>query len=78
MNSATEAALQGLAQSLRRPRTRIAAFAGLPVAQVELLTRLIDDACERDARQVHEDLRRVMPWSRWFRRAHTTSGQSRP
>ena len=75
MDSSTEAALQHLAQSLRRPRSRIAAFAMLPAAQIEHLAQLIDSACERDARQVHDDLRRVMPWSRWFRRAQPNTEQ---
>jgi len=75
MDSATEAALQRLAHALRRPRSRIAAFACLPAAQIEHLTQLIDDACERDARRVHHDLRNVMPWSRWFRRAQPTATQ---
>jgi len=76
MDSSTEAALQRLAQSLRRPRSRIAAFAALPAAQIDQLAQLIDNACERDARQVHHDLRRVMPWSRWFRRAYAASTPS--
>ncbi len=69
-DAALQQALQRLAEALRRPRTRLAAFAQLPPEQIDTLTQLINDACERDARQVHDDLRRVMPWSRWFRRAY--------
>lgn len=70
MDSPADAALQALAEALRRPRARLAAFAQMSPAQIETLTQLINAACERDARQVHDDLRRVMPWSRWFRRTY--------
>lgn len=71
MDSSADAALQHLAEALRRPRKRLATFAQVPPAQIEILTQLINEACERDARLVRDDLRCVLPWSRWFRRVYS-------
>jgi hypothetical protein len=55
------AALDGLASSLRRPPASLAAFRGLPVEDLELLTDAVDATCERRRRDIDAELARALP-----------------
>jgi hypothetical protein len=63
----TPAPLEALAAKLRRPQRALAALACLGDDELRALERSIDQACERQRREVHQALRKSFPQPlRWL------------